>query len=142
MGVPRDPLSGRSHSQAPHVLSRPGPTRCQVLSVFSTWQTPMNESSNRPTGSSSRGDQPATFDEPARAKVLRLVPADAQNRLFVEMLEEWIEAARAGRITNLVIAGVVDGDVETQFEGNYLEAIAGLELAKVHVMESMSEDED
>lgn len=102
----------------------------------------MNESSNRPTAGGPGGEQPPALDESARAKILRLVPADEQKQVFLDMLEEWAEAARAGRLTSLVIAGVVDGEVETQYEGSYLEAIAGLELAKAHIMGSTFEEDD
>ncbi len=138
--VTRDPVRWHSLSEALPAQCSTGARGLPPLDGVQDTKVTMNEGSNRSTGSGC-DEQPVQREEPARAKILRLVPADGRNQRFVEMLEEWLEAARAGRLTSLVIAGIVEGDVETQFEGNYLEAIAELELAKIHILESMSEDE-
>lgn len=79
--------------------------------------------------------------DPPRAKVLKLVvPSDTASRSYVEVLEGWLEVARAGRLTGLVVAGIVDGDAETQFEGTPLETLGMLEVAKAHVLESLDEE--
>lgn len=80
-------------------------------------------------------------DTTPRAKVLKLVvPTDAQARPYVEALEGWLEVARAGRLSGLVVAGIVDGDAETQYEGSPLETLGMLEVAKAHVLETLDEE--
>lgn len=78
------------------------------------------------------------------APVLKLVTEKVLvHQTIVQILEEWLALAKAGKVSELALAASLDGNVTVEWEGgDRFLLLGGLELCKARILSEISEEDE
>lgn len=78
------------------------------------------------------------------APVLKLVTEKVLvHATIVQILEEWLALAKAGKVSELALAGSLDGNVTVEWEGgDRFLLLGGLELCKARILSEIAEEDE